>query len=199
MNGIDVTHVIVACIGACATVGSAWLAYRRGLAKPCTTYDLTRHPLFERLRYLREVVVPRLDVGHAEKTTCLRKFLSIKLETFEEGMRDWAAKPEAMHSGDVVGLITSLVKEYETKALSAGIPRIFVERFADHHAHVVDATVDALSRIASSELYSELEKQAAALDILLYAFVYTVRSAEDAISTLNGKLEAALEGRTCHD
>lgn len=196
MKGIDFTHVIVACIGALATVGSAWLAYRRGLAKPCTTYDLTRHPLFERLRYLREIVVPRIDVGHELKTVCARKFLAIKLETFEHGLRAWVAKPEAMHSGDVVGLITRLVKEYETLALSAGIPPIFVERFADHHAHVVDATVDALSRIASSELYSELEKQAAALDILLYAFVYTVRSAEDAISTLNGKLEAALEGRT---
>ena len=194
---MDTTAAIITALIAAATnlVTARW-AYAKGLKMPCPRYDLTRHPLFERLRYLREVVVPRLDVGHAEKTTCLRKFLSLKLETFEVGMRDWAAKPEAMHSGDVVGLITRLVKEYETKALSAGIPQVFVERFADHHQHVVDATVDALSRIADSDLYSELEKQAAALDILLYAFVFTVRSAEDAISTLNGQLEAALEGRT---
>ena len=199
MKGIDFTHVIVACIGALATVGSAWLAYRRGRAKPCTTYDLTRHPLFERMRYMREIMVPRLDVGHEKKTECTRKFLAIKLETFERGMKAWAANPEPMHSGDVVGVITSLVREYEEQALRAGVPDIYVQRFAKHHMPVVESTIDALASIANSGMYSEKEKQAAALDILLYSFTLTIYSAEEAISSLNGQLEAALEGRTCHD
>lgn len=199
MKGIDVTHVIVACIGACATVGSAWLAYRRGRAKPCDTYELAKHPLFERLRYLREIVVPRIDVGHELKTVCARKFLAIKLDTFERGMKAWAANPEPMHSGDVVGVITSLVREYEEQALRSGVPEIYVQRFARHHMPVVESTIDALASIANSGMYSEKEKQAAALDILLYAFTLTIYSAEEAISSLNGQLEAALEGRTCDD
>ena len=67
------------------------------------------------------------------------------------------------------------------------------------HNPVVESTIDALASIANSGMYSEKEKQAAALDILLYAFTLTIYSAEEAIGSLNGQLEAALEGRTCHD
>lgn len=190
----DQAAIIVSLIGAVTTLTTfilgRWTVKRN-------EYDLTKHPLFERLRYMREIMVPRLDVGHEKKTECTRKFLTIKLETFERGMKAWAANPEPMMSGDVVGVITSLVREYEDRATRDGVPEVFVQRFADHHMQVVESTIDALSSIADSGMYSQKEKQAAALDILLYAFTLTIYSAEEAIGSLNGQLEKALEKGEC--
>lgn len=189
---IDIAPIIVAIIGATSTVLVGWWAYRRG-ARRCEHNDLFRHPFFGRLKYLREIVVPRLNVGHTGKTLCTRKFLAIKIEIFEVGMRAWISDPDRMRAGDIASHITNLVREYEDRALRAGVPRVFVERFADHHMPVVDSTVQSLERIADSELYSDTERQAAALYILLYAFELTVASAEAAIGSLNGQLERALD------
>ena len=186
------SDIIVALIGAAAVVLVGWWQYRRG-ARRCDHGDLFRHPLFGRLKYLREIVVPRLDVGHQGKTDCTRRFLAIKLETFETGMRAWISDPDRMRAGDIAGHVATLVREYEERSIRAGVPQIFVERFADHHMPVVAATVQSLERIADSALYSDAERQAAALYILLYAFELTIASAEAAIGSLNGQLERALE------
>ena len=188
------SDIIVALIGLVGTITVGWWQYRRG-KRHCDHGDLFRHPLFGRLKYLREIVVPRLDVGHPRKTSCTRLFLSIKLETFETGMRAWISDPDQMRAGDIAGHITNLVREYEDRAIRSGVPRVFVERFADHHMPVVSATVQSLERIADSGLYSDAERQAAALYILLYAFELTIASAEAAIGSLNGQLERALENK----
>ena len=52
------SDIIVAIIGFIGTVVVGWWQYHRG-TKHCDHGDLCRHPLFGRLKYLREIVVPR--------------------------------------------------------------------------------------------------------------------------------------------
>lgn len=187
----DQAAIIVSLIGAATTLTTfilgRWTAQHNG-------YALGGHPLFGRLKYMREIIIPRINVGHKKKTECARKFLAIKLETFEKGLKAWVANPEPMRSTDAISVIVSLIKEYEDRAIRAGVPEIFVHRFAEHNMQVVESTIDALSSIADSGMYSQKEKQAATLDILLYTFSLSIYSVEETIGSLNGELEKAIEG-----
>ena len=160
-------------------------------------FTIEKHPLFNRLEYFVQVVIPGIQIEHPVKCKMVRKFLMIQFEVFRNGILDQIHSvnqtPEKFceSQGEI---FLNLISECEMKALHDGIPKIFLDKFAGWNSIHIKAAFDAISRIAESNLYKDCQdKLYAVLDFYLYAFTMSVLSAERTLNHMNGELEKHLE------
>ena len=155
--------------------------------------DVIDHPFFHEMLYYVEQEIPTLEIADPHKCFVAKTFLRLKFETFSDRLRT-SVLDNNFKVSDHAKLLYDMQKEYHTRALDAGIPKVFIDRFEETFIPIADLMKDSILSISTSKfLVGDRAKHIAILYQYLAAFHSTIVAVESTINTMNGELEKALD------
>lgn len=176
-----------------------WLLIMRSKQKTKYTKDLGHsrdvidHPFFHEMLYYVEQAIPTLEIADPHKCFVAKTFLRLKFETFSDKLQA-AILDSNFKIHDHAKLLYDMQREYHTRALDAGIPKLFIDRFEETFIPIAELMKDSIQSISTSKfLVGDRAKHIAILYQYLAAFHSTIVAVETTINLMNGELEKALD------
>lgn len=165
-------------------------------SEPVVT-SLRNHPFFAQVDFWITHIAPNLSIDDKKRRRCAREFLKLKLSIFKERLMEQVIELEDGKC-DICSIPSKFLdwcREYEERAISIGVPHIFIVRFAEWHEPCMQTTFTACHNLCTATMFhpTDRDKLGAMLDIMMFAFQSTMLSAETALNGLNGELSAKLD------
>ena len=163
--------------------------------KKITQEMLLNHSFFSSMQYWLDVGIEYIRLQDKGRQEIVKDFLRIKFIAFRDAMVGVIKNPkvEEMHREELrcymMDVFTETIGLYEQRAVEAGIPMIFVRKFADWHSPEVKSTKSSVSDICISPFYDYNPLRLNSfLDMLSHALNKTILHAEQTLNSLNGDL-----------
>jgi hypothetical protein len=176
-----------------------------GMFKKVNRRDLKNHAIFNRYAALIKYRVPQLHIKCPLRKRIFIKLLEIRLEAARDMIRIFVEHdlPKCSEAGLKDMLSTMMMAssvEWQTRAISAGIPMIAIDCFRDRnavYADLVDKTVMDICGLITA--YADInDKVDTILDIIGSMENSCLVAMEQTLDALNGELsKATFEGIKC--
>lgn len=167
-----------------ATLIILYASFKQPAKQPC---DMKQHPLFQRMKYFREIKINSLNFSTPKKQDLFRKALLIKFDISEKIIREQLFNNKVSRN-----LFLDIINGYENAWNTERFPKIFIDKFRKWHNPRLIEGNEQLNFILDSTFHQGDEKIVAILDLCLHLYNWTIIDAEQSLSQLNGELEKAL-------
>ena len=161
------------------------------------------HPLFEDLRWFKDVKVPNCKIGGPVRTLIFRQCLTIYYETFiEEVTKLLHQKIDAENFLRVNEQFEhELITAIRANLYKANIPEVVIKKFQSWYIPKHEHLLRYFSDIHSSVVVTSLvEKEHMVLSLLRETAYFTLLDAEKTLKSLNGSLTGVVyQGQIVED
>jgi hypothetical protein len=164
-----------------------------------TAAALKGHTLFGQIRQYRSTTVPSLNIHDAGRKLISMDLISNKLTAIATNFDRWLEK-NAMQieenrmtgsylTGEMMGLISNTVEDYEKTYRQLGIPEEAISAFRRYHEPAIEKLVEDINATSHSDwVHTSVEKVGMVLSFVEGLLDRMIIDAEQAMAALNGEL-----------
>lgn len=189
-KGYVIPGLIVILIGAGFAGWKFWINYKASLPKP-----LTQHVVFG---YISDFVNNSLGIwtGNGSlKSQLIKKCVAIYADHFKTWLKDSVACDGPWVSEDVTASFVVCMHDIEQDWILADVPRIFITRWKEYNLCNTQLVYKYIRQAGDSTVYADdRSKRLLVLTLAQFIFFGGMRDLDSINSSLNGELEAALNG-----
>lgn len=155
--------------------------------------ELLNSLFFNMVRASVRYTIPEIHLKSKPKEEVLKKFLTIYFRTFYDFFYENYRSNNPFKLNETTEVFYSLFDEIKDKAIEAGIPEIFVNKFTKFNEPIVKNTFVEVQEIVSSVVFSrEIQKHAVILLILNNQLMLTLSRSIELFDGINGDLQRIL-------
>jgi len=162
--------------------------------------DISNHDIFNYIDLWTYSKVPTFKFSSEYRTIVFRKYLTIYLKSYKNGMSDYIKSEEykKMDQAELwksfLSMINKIVMNYENDSLNAGIPSIVIDKMKEKNRDTIQLTIDLIGNISNSQFYESkdnLLKVYSILNIVLSVLESTISNSESVCNSINGQLRGS--------
>lgn len=159
--------------------------------------DLQQHRLFSFIRLARAFMLPNLPIPDPGRKAVFEDLQDIKFRIVSDRISRWlqdnatslpSMEPDLLASA-MLGLVASIVEEYEAEAERAGIPSVVLDKFRSWHGPRIAHLRTEIGLVCESEWIADsVARMGFILAVFEQTMKLTVLDAERTLFALNGSL-----------
>jgi len=159
--------------------------------------DLANHAVFQTIRKNINYDIHNLVIGEKLREAIFRDFLMFVFSSTRDELQNFLNRgnldkmDDSLYKTRLLETIDSMIKGYEGKAITEGIPPVVVQKFNDWHNSRITMLYDFLNDICDSqELFdSNIARTKIVFDFFVHLLNLTIVDARKTLVTLNGQLD----------
>jgi hypothetical protein len=157
---------------------------------------LRNHVVFNYIKEFCEVSLPVWTGNKSLKSQLIKQCVKIYAQDLSKWLRDEVASDKEWCLEDITSSFVSCMQNVEMKWVSDGVPHIFISKWKEYNLKNIELMNRYIRQASDSSLYdSDRSKKLLVLTLSQFVFFGGLRDLDNRNATLNGELEAALNGK----
>lgn len=159
--------------------------------------DIINHDIFDYIDFWTYSKIPTFTFSTEYRTIVFRKYLTIFLKKYKEGIQKFISKGEykemdqAQLWKNLLRMINDVIYTYEKECEDSGIPKIVIMKMKAKNNDTIALTIDLIQSITNSQFYESDKnylKMYSILNIILSILESTISNSESTCNSINGQL-----------
>jgi len=159
--------------------------------------DIINHDIFDYIDFWTYSKVPTFTFSTEYRTIVFKKYLSIFLKKYKEGIQKFISKGDYKEMDQsqlwksLLRMINDIIYTYEKECEEAGIPKIVIMKMKARNNDTISLTIDLIENIINSQFYESDKnylKMYSILNIILSILESTISNSESTCNSINGQL-----------
>jgi hypothetical protein len=159
--------------------------------------DIINHDIFDYIDFWTYSKVPTFTFSTEYRTIVFKKYLSIFLKKYKEGIQKFISKGDYKEMDQsqlwksLLRMINDIIYTYEKECEESGIPKIVIMKMKARNNDTISLTIDLIENIINSQFYESDKnylKMYSILNIILSILESTISNSESTCNSINGQL-----------